>query len=197
MVDSAVRPDDSAGMDQGDHAGLRALFEDLEQQAAGIELAERDAELADRSRGEYAGVTLASRVHASVGQEVALLLTGGQVVQGRLTAAGADWCRVAPTGPGGPWLVRLAAVAVAGGMSPRSVPVEARPVVTRLGFGSALHRLAEESSALVVHLVSREMRRVRVDRVGADFVEVERVPEEGRPVRELVAFEAILAVRTE
>jgi hypothetical protein len=179
--------------DQGrDRGRLDDVFEDLEQQAAGIELAERDAELADRARGEYASVTLADRVHASLGRQVALVLSGGESLAGALTDAGADWCTVSSS-QGRTWLVRLDAVAVARGLSARSVPEAARPVVARLGFGSALHRLAEGAADLVLHLDTGSVPRVRLVRVGADFVEVE-LAQEGRGASELVAVGAIRAV---
>src|SRR5512139_146384 len=182
-----------------DGTGLHGLFEDLEQQAAGIHLAERDAELVDRARGEYASVSFSSRVHASLGREVALSLVDGEVVEGTIVQAGADWCQVLPTGRQGAWLVRLAAVVSASGMSARAVPEAARPVLARLTFGSALHRMAEESPVMVVHLVSAASARVRVVRIGADFVESE--PTGSRPgtpaAAVLVPFTAIAAVRAD
>jgi hypothetical protein len=158
-------------MDQPAAGDLDGLFEDLEQQAAGIQLTERDAELADRARGEYAAVTLAGRVHASLGLEVALTLLDAEVVEGVLSDAGPDWCAVTSAGQGG-WLVRLAAVATMRGMSLRSVPDAARPVTARLGFGSALHRAAADGHELAVHTRSGATLRGRLVRCGADFLEL-------------------------
>ena len=180
-------------MDAGD-TGLDGLFEDLEQQAAGLELSERDAELADRARGEYAAVALADRVHASRGLVVELLLHGGEVVEGVLTDAGRGWCRV-ETPAGAAWLVRLAAVAVLRGMSPRALPEAARPAVARLGFGSALHRLVDGSGEACLHLTTGAPYPVRVLRVGADFVEVARDRPAAAAGPELVALDAVRAVR--
>jgi hypothetical protein len=176
---------------------LGGLFEDLEQQAMGMHLAERDAELADRARGEYASVSFASRVHASVGKQVALSLRGGDLVEGVLTQAGADWCIVLGSG-GLPWLVRLDAVVGATGMSSRAVPEPVRPAVARLGFGAALHRLAGEAPEVLLHLDGGPTLRVRVLRIGADFVEAERTgtggtAATGRPV--LVPLAALQVVR--
>lgn len=177
--------------------GLSGVFEDLEQQAAGLHLAERDAELVDRARGEYATVSFASRVHASVGHEVRVNLVGGQVVQGRLAHAGIDWCVVAPSTARATWLVRLAAVAFAHGLSPRAVPEAARPVHARLGFGSALHRLAEEAAALRLHAVSGPVSWVRISRIGADFLEAEPVDgPRGSQSPLLVPFAALVAVES-
>ena len=180
------------GPDAGE--GLGRLFEDLEQQAAGMHLAERDAELADRARGEYATVAFTSRVHASTGHDVVLGLVDGGTVEGTLTQAGADWCTVLPPGRQGVWLVRLAAVATAHGLSSRAVPEVARPAPARLAFGSALHRLAGDSAEVLVRLVSGTSMKVRVRRVGADFVEVEPIGAATQATA-LIPFEAVLAAR--
>lgn len=180
-------------MDQGDGEELSALFEDLEQQAAGMELAERDAELADRARGEYATVTFADRVHASIGRTVRLTLAGGVTVEGAVLDAGRDWMTVAGPGATGPWLLRLDAVATARGLSARSLPEPARPVTARLGFGAALHRLSEAAGgALRLHLASGMFGPGSAARIGADFVEIDTGG--GEPVS-LVPFAAIRAVR--
>jgi len=177
-------------------SGLGDLFEDLEQQAAGIHLAERDAELADRARGEYAAVSFASRVHASLAREVALTIGGGEVVEGTLVQAGVDWCGVSAGGR--TWLVRLAGVLTARGLSSRALPEAARPAVARLTFGSALHRLAEDSAEVLLHVEAVGGLRVRVLRIGADFVEAEPAsavtPGSGTSTM-LVPFVAVLAAR--
>jgi hypothetical protein len=171
------------------------LFEDLEQQAAGIHLAERDAELVDRARGEYATVTFASRVHASLGRAVGLTLLDGESVAGTLTGAGVDWCTISVPRQQS-WLVRLHGIATADGLSSRALPEAARPALSRLSFGSALHRVSEDASVVSLHLVTGRGGRVRVVRIGADFVEVEQVGESASTFAAvLVPFGAILAVR--
>jgi hypothetical protein len=85
-----------------------ALLDDLEQQAEALYAADRAGELADRSRAEYAAVTLASRLMASIGQELLVEVSGPGQVAGVLQRVGADWCLV--HGPAQDWLVRLAAV---------------------------------------------------------------------------------------
>jgi hypothetical protein len=177
-------------------AGLGGLFEDLEQQAAGMQLAERDAELVDRARDEYAAVSFSSRVHASLGRQIALTLVDGMVVEGTLAEAGVDWCRVSVPTPQRSCLVRVAAVASASGMSARAVPEAARPALARLTFGSALHRMAVESQELLLHHLPTGRMRVRVIRIGADFVEAEPSGSGvGSSTATLVPFSAILAVR--
>jgi hypothetical protein len=151
---------------------LEVLFEELEQQAAGLDLSERDGEVADRSVAEYTRVELSGRVHASTGRSVTMTLLGAGVVSGILRAAGRDWCLLA-SGPSGEdeVLVRLAALCVVRGLSARSLVEEARPVTARLGFGSALRRLTETDPEVVVQHVDGTRSRLSVTRVGADFVE--------------------------
>jgi hypothetical protein len=168
------------------------LFDDLEQQAEGLALAERDAAVTELGRAEYAEVELLSRLHASVGQPVQLHVQGLGKVRGRLERVGAGWCMLA----GEPradvqTVVRIAAVMSARGLSPRAVPDSVRGPLARLGFGSVLRRLAEDPEAVVLVLVDGETRRGVPRRVGADFVEVTGA--EGGV--ELVPFSAVAAVR--
>ncbi len=158
---------------------LIALFDDLEQQAEGLELERRDAEVADRLRDEYAEVDLAARLHASVGAEVELTVVGqgasgsepgGEEVRGTLVRVGAGWLLVAAGGR--ELLVREAALVVARGLSERALPVGARPVLSRLTLTSCLRRLAEEGERQVLRLVDGSLRSGDLGRVGADFVEL-------------------------
>jgi hypothetical protein len=181
--------------DRSDPSGLHDVFEDLEQQAAGMQLSERDAELADRARGEYATVAFASRVHASLGRQVAVTLSGGEVVEGLLTQAGVDWFLLAPSGGQPLRLVRLAAVVAAYGLSARAVPEQARPAAARLGFGSALHRLVGDSPVVHVAPVTGDSLPVRVVRIGADFVEAEPLGASRPASSVLIPFTAIRVVR--
>jgi hypothetical protein len=175
---------------------LLGLFEDLEQQAQGLHLLERDAEVAERSRAEYAQVEMASRVHASVGAQVVLGLVGVGTVEGLLVRAGADWCLV-QTGNEREWVVRVAAVRSARGLSPRAVSEAARPVVGRLGFGSVLRGMAEAKAPLVVHHLDGSQTRGRLGRIGADFAEVIPSAEDrdraGEPV--VLPFAQVAGVR--
>ncbi|WP_296602487.1 hypothetical protein [Nocardioides sp.] len=169
---------------------LFAVLDDLEQQAEALYGADRDAELADRSRSEYQQVTLASRLMASLGTPVRLEVAGVGVVAGALDRVGSGWCLIA--GPGQDWVVRLAAVLAVHGASDRSVPEVAWSAVARLGLGSALRRLADAGERCVLHLLDGTSHEATLRRVGADFVEV--VEGEGRVV--LVAVAAVAAVQS-
>ncbi len=149
---------------------LLALFDDLEQQAEGLALAERDAEVAELSRAEYARVDLLARLHASAAGEVTLGLAGSAPLSGTLARVGRDWCLVRSGQQD--WAVPVAAVTYAGGLSPRALGEPARPLTGRLGFASALRGIAEAHAPVVVRRTDGGSCVGLLGRVGADFVEV-------------------------
>lgn len=167
-----------------------ALLDDLEQQAEALYDAERAPELADRSRSAYQQVTLASRLMASLDQDVVLEVLGVGAVPGTLSRTAAEWCLV--RGPGQDWLVRLAAVASVIGASERALPEVAWSPVSRLGLGSPLRRLAESGERCVVRSLDGHEHEGVVSRVGQDFVEL--TGPGGRTM--LVAFTALAAVQS-
>jgi hypothetical protein len=169
---------------------LFSVLDDLEQQAEALYDAERDLDLADRSRSEYAQVTLASRLMASLDAQLTLELRGVGRISGTLQRLGAGWCLL--HGAGQDWIVRTAAIAVVHDASPRSVPEVAWSPVTRLGLGSALRRLADAGERCLLHLVDGGRYDVVLTRVGQDFVEGTAVG--GRPV--LVAFSGLSAAQS-
>ena len=170
---------------------LFALFDDLEGQATALYGAEREAELADRSRSEYAAVTLASRLMASVGLPVTLDLAGATRAEGELRRVGGGWLLL--SGGHAEWVVPMDAVTGVAGASERSVPEVAWSPLARLGLGSALRRLADAGEDVVLHGRDGGLWRVRLHRVGQDFVEVDQADGAGR---RLVPFVAVAAVRS-
>jgi hypothetical protein len=168
------------------------VFDDLEGQAEALYAAERDAELADRSRAEYATVTLASRLMASVGASVSLQVAGVGDVRGELSRVGAGWCLV--SADTGDWLVPFEAIESVAGASIRAVPEVAWPVVARLGLGSALRRLAEGRRPCRVTTRAGRRHEVVLTRVGQDFVEAETIQDQPRPI--LLALSALGAVQS-
>ena len=173
---------------------LFRFFDDLEQQAEAMFDAARDLELADRSRTEYHQVTLASRLMASVGLEVALELRGVGAVGGTLERVGTGWCLV--RGAAQDWVLPLAAVTLVHHAAERSVPEIAWSPVSRLGLASALRRLAEAGERCVLHLVDGAQHEAVLHRVGADFVEARVGEGRGSERTVLVAFEGIAAVQS-
>jgi len=169
---------------------LFAFLDDLEQQAQVLYDVERESELADRARAEYAAVTLVSRLMASLERDVVLHVRGVGPVSGRLQRVGPDWCLV--HGAAQDWVVRLDAVLSVEGASDRSVPEVAWSPVSRLGLASALRRLADTGAACRVHSVDGTLWDVCVARVGSDFIEA-RV---GRGRRVLLARATLAAVQS-
>ncbi len=169
---------------------LFALLDDLEQQAEALYGAERDADLADRSRAEYAQVTLASRLMASVDRELTLELRGVGQVTGTLQRLGADWCLLHGTGQD--WVVRVPAITRVRGASDRSVPELAWSPLAGLGLGSALRRIADTRSPCRVHLADGAQHEVVLSRVGQDFVEA--LGPDGQPL--LIPFGHLSAVQS-
>lgn len=170
---------------------LFAVLDDLEGEAAAAFEADREAELADRSRAEYAQVTLASRLVASLGLQVVLDVVGAGRVEGELLRAGSDWCLLGT--PRRDWLVRLAAVAAVGGAASRSVPEVAWTPLQRLGLGSALRRLADSGETCTFRTLDGARHDVVVERVGHDFAEVRSAA--GTPL--LLPYAALAAVQSE
>ncbi|WP_416956533.1 hypothetical protein ACNKF0_05750 [Nocardioides sp. T5] len=148
---------------------LFALLDDLEGQAAAAWEADREAELADRARTEYATVTLASRLMASRGHDVSLDLPRLGRVEGRLARVGEEWCLLSGTRQ--EWVVPLRAVTGVRGASERSVPELAWSPVDRLGLRAALRRLADAEARCLLHLADGTRHEAYVVRVGADFLE--------------------------
>lgn len=148
---------------------LFAVLDDLESQAEELYAAERDHEVADLSRAEYAQVTLASRLMASSGAEITLDVLGLGPISGVLDRLGNGWCLL--RGKSQDWVVRLAAVVVVHGAAARSVPEVAWPPVSNLTFGSALRRLADAGERCLVLRTDGRQHEVWLRRVGADFLE--------------------------
>ena len=167
------------------------LLDDLEQQAEGLALGARDAEVAEQRRWEYAQVDLASRLFASVGARLLVSVAGVGTVDGTLRRAGDGWCLLDAGSQ--EWILRLAAVGSLRGLADRGVAAQARPVTARLALGSALRGVAGSRTDVVLHGLDGTLLGGVLGRVGADFVEV-RVGEAGAV--EVVRFGALAAVRT-
>ena len=186
---------------------LLAVFDDLELQAEGLALAERDLEVADLGRAAYASVDLASRLRASVGRLLFLDVYGVGNLSGRLARVGTDFVVIESTGSSGSsgpsgsagrlWVVRCAALGRVGGLSDQAVGDDARSLSSRLGLGSVLRGFAAATVPVSTQTTAGAVVQGRVRRVGADFVELWTA--DGRstaqPDWELVPFEAIAALR--
>ena len=169
---------------------LLALFDDLELQAEGLALAERDGEVSDLARAEYARLELADRLHGNLGARLALGLGPSATVEGVTRQLGRDWLLLEEAGH--EWVIRLAAISFVRGLTERSLAAAARPLTARLGVGSVLRRLAEAGDEVVVQSLHGDRQRGVLGRVGADFVELGGPA--GRPV-DVVPFGAFAGIR--
>lgn len=169
---------------------LLDLFDDLEHQAEGLALADRDAEVAELARSEYAEIDLASRLNASVGRPLEPTVSGIGVVRGRLLGTGNGWLLLQPAGTAESWLVSLGAVTALRGLAAGARRADTLPVTTRLGVTSVLRRVADEAAPVAVVRTDGVHRQGRIGRVGADFLEI--ADESGL---ELVPLSALAVLR--
>jgi hypothetical protein len=147
-----------------------ALFDDLEQQAAGLHLSERDAEVADLTLTEYSRVSLGSRLHASLDRELRVRLAGGRLVTGRLARVGEDWLLLVDRSA--EWIVRYEGVVTLAGLSARADSEQTWSVVDRLSLRAVLRRLSSVNERCLVHFADGHQVDGRVGRVGRDFFEL-------------------------
>lgn len=177
------------------------LFADLAAQLEAQRIAERSAEIDDRTRYEFGQLTLVDRLRSAVGGQVRLRCAGGFSMAGRLDRVHPDWLLL--TEPAGrEALVTAAAVRSVGGLGPWSAAAGAQSQVeARLGLRYALRTIARDRSAVRIHLRDGAALDGTLDRVGADFVELAEHPAgEFRRRAEVTAFvtvavPAIVAVR--
>ena len=146
------------------------LFADLEAQARADEALDLAAEVADRTRGELARVSLVSRLRSRVGGPVSLQVSGAGSVAGTLVRVGADWLLVlAPDET----IVPLDAVGAAVNLPLEAVPASGvGPVASRLRLGSVVRAMARDRSVLAVMLRDGTAVVGTPDRVGADFFDL-------------------------
>ncbi|RLV49885.1 hypothetical protein D9V37_08350 [Nocardioides mangrovicus] len=173
---------------------LLGVLDDLEQQAEGLALVERDLEVADRARAEYAEVPLLARVHAVVDRPVRLTLLGGLRLEGTVTRTGADWLLLADPA-GQEWVVPVPAVAVLRGAPARAVPASAVGVLRRLSLRAVLRRLADQSAVCVLHLVDGATLEGRLLRLGEDFAELRLAGDVGPEGYDVVPLVVVAAAR--
>lgn len=158
----------------GTVAGMRweRLFADLEAEAAELEVRDRDAEIAERTRAELAGVRWAERVRGATGRRVTVTLAGAQRLVGVVRYVGPDWVLL----DGGPVDLLVPAHAVLG---VEGVGALAPGGSERVPFTWAAAWRTLSRDRLVVRVVRCDGSTVRgtVGRVGADFAEIDRAAE--------------------
>lgn len=177
------------------------LFADLEAQAVALSVAERSAEIEDRTRSETGRLCLADRLRAGVGSDLRLTCLAGVSIMGQLRRVHPEWL-LFDESAGREALVALATVMGVTGLGRLSAISGRESVIdARLGLRHALRTIARDRSALRMYLVDATVLDGTLDRVGADFMEIARHPAgEARrhgEVRDVVVvpIAALVAVR--
>lgn len=169
------------------------LFEDLEGQVRAARTADARADVAELVRAERSAVHLVDRLRAAVGRPVRLELDRADPVDGTVVEAATEWVLVADGA------VRRALVPVGGivgvhGLDPHAAPPPGR-VEQRLGLGHALRALARDRATVRVEATGRVWRG-RLERVGADHVDLSVGPEVRAATAVTVPFAALRVVAT-
>ena len=154
----------------GWEASMFALFDDLEQQADGMHLAGRDADVADLSLAEYSRINLAARLHASLGLDLRVRLVGGHLIGGRLARLGEDWLLLVDRTA--EWVVRRDGIATISGLAHGADHEETWSVLDRLTLRTVLRGLSGVQDPCLVRFVDGNQLEGRVGRVGDDFFEL-------------------------
>jgi hypothetical protein len=146
------------------------LFADLEAQVEAVQVAERDAQVAELTRLETSRLRLANRLGAAVGSQVRVRCLGGAMLAGRLSASGPGWLLM-DEGAGREALLAAAAVTSVAGLG-RLSGAPGSAVEAALGLGSVLRAVARDRSVLRVALTDSTVLDGTLDRVASDYVEL-------------------------
>lgn len=178
------------------------LFADLETELAAAGAAERDVEVAERTRAEVAKLRLVDRLRAAGEASLTVELAGAGSWSGRVADTGPDWVLLRGD-PRGDALVALDAVQTVSGLPPRSaVPGSEGRVAERFRIGAVLRGVARDRAGVRVWVRDGGSHTGTVDRVGADYLELaEHDPDVARRATairgvRLVPFAALGAVVT-
>jgi hypothetical protein len=148
------------------------LFDDLDSQLVSLIDAERDGEVAERTRIEAGRLTLLDRLRGATGHAISLRCSGVGPCNGRLSRVGRDWLLVVES-TGAETLVPLHSVLGVGGLGRHSsAPVGA----LELGLRSVLRGIVRDRAPVRLILGDGTPVDGTLDRVGADFVEVAEHP---------------------
>ncbi|MFV0461722.1 MAG: hypothetical protein ACK5MP_00765 [Nostocoides sp.] len=171
--------------------GWEGLFDDLEAQFESLQRLELEAEVADRTRRELAGIDLISRLLGHRDSGLTLRLVTGTTLSGVLADIGADWIALAEPSQrypaGGTTVIALSAVTGFVGLGRRS---QTAPSPRRFALGYVLRALGRDRQVVIVTDTSGSVLTGTVHRVGADHVDLAEHPAETGP-----RTEAIRAIR--
>lgn len=165
------------------------LAADLDALADAREAAETDAIVAELTRAEHATTRLADRFRAATGAPVVVDLPDGEPVRGIVHEAADTWVLLDGAARGTErHLIPIGAVDGVSGLGPRSVPALRREVA----ITTRLRDLQRDRRAVLVRTRGR-VSRGRIDRVGADHLDLEVLDGERGGVR-VVPLAALLCV---
>lgn len=165
------------------------LFADLEAQLDAGRREEARWEVAELTRAERARVPLGDRLREAVGSVVRVAVGADDVVEGTVLDAAAQWMLL-DAGHGRRAVVPTAAVVVVEGLGGRAAPPAGR-VESGLSLGHVLRSFARDRAVVAVRTAAGEQLG-RIDRVGADHLDLSLLQPAGRQV--VVPFVALRAV---
>ncbi len=170
-----------------------ALFADLEAGLAAAAAQDLRDEVAELTRAERAQVRLADRLRAAAGSPLRLVLREGLGVDGVVGDAAPQWVLLAPDA------VRRALVPITAVTAAVGLPVHAAPspgeVERRLGLGHVLRAIARDRVAVRVDATGVSVSG-RLERVGADHVDVTPTHAQRGAAGWTFAFDALVVVRS-
>lgn len=166
------------------------LFDDLEAQLEAAADGELDAQVADRTRREFAATSLDGRLRATTGRVVELSVIGVGVIAGELRRVGPGWLLLDVVG------APPAVVATHLVLAARDLPIATREeprddAIADGGLAHVLRVLARDRTATAVVLADGAVLTGTVDRVGLDYLDLAE-----HPLDEPRRSDAIRAVRT-
>lgn len=147
------------------------MFADLEAQADRLEVADRAAEVSERTRIEVGSLSLGDRLRAALGSQVRLRCRGDFRIAGVLRLASAQWLLL-DGGRGDETLVSVANLVSITGLSRLAAGAVHTAVESRLGIRQVLRGIAADRSTCQIRLADASTLVGTLDRVGGDFVEV-------------------------
>jgi hypothetical protein len=156
------------------------LFADLERHAQALQVAELEAEIADRVRLENARIRIADRLRGHVGQPLTVGLVDGSATAGTLHRVGADFALVGADHVES--LVPLHSMAWLEGLG-TAAAAPGGVVESRLGLGSALRALARDRVTVTAVSLGTAPVTGTPARVGADYLELAVHPVDESPRR--------------
>lgn len=151
------------------------LFEDLDARWEDLARRERAAEIAEHTRAERGGVTLAHRMAADLGRPLRLRISGAGWLEGELRDVGQDWLLIQPAARAGgrEVLVAHGAVAAVTGLSGRA-EVREGAASRRFDLRTALRVVSRDRATVRVQDREGEELTGTVDAVLADHLDLTR-----------------------